>query len=70
MNFPDWAGFTPGFAAAELPRLLDEAEKAVAAIESAEPKTYEEFVWPLDDATRGLWRRWGMVSHMLGVMNS
>ena len=68
--FPDWAGFTPEFAAAELPRYLEEAEKAVAAIETAEPKTYEEFVWPLDDATRGLWLCWGMVAHMLGVMNS
>ena len=69
-DFPDWAGFTPGFAAAELPRLLEESERAVAAIEAAEPKGYEEFVWPLDDATRGLWRCWGMVAHMLGVMNS
>ena len=70
MDFPDWAGFTPEFAAAELPRLIGEAEKAVAAIEAAAPKTYEDFVWPLDDATRGLWRCWGMVAHMLGVMNS
>ena len=77
MSFPDWAGFSPEFAAAELPRLLDEAEKAVAAIEaagsgkdSASPLSYENFVWKLDDATRGLWRCWGMVSHMLGVMNS
>ena len=69
-GFPDWAGFTPEFAAAELPRLLDEAEKAVAAIEAAEPETYEDFVWKLDDATRELWHRWGMVGHMLGVMNS
>ena len=68
--FPDWAGFTPEFAAAELPRLIEEAEKAVVAIEAAEPKAYEDFVWPLDDATRGLWRCWGMVAHMLGVMNS
>ena len=77
MSFPDWAGFSREFAAAELPRLLDEAEKAVAAIEaagsgkaSASPLSYENFVWKLDDATRGLWRCWGMVSHMLGVMNS
>ena len=53
-EFPDWAGFTPEKAAAELPRLLEEAEKAVAAIEAAEPMTYEAFVWPLDDATREL----------------
>ena len=70
VTFPDWAGFTPEFAAVELPRLIDEAEQAVAAIEAAEPKGYEEFMWPLDDATRGLWRCWGMVAHMLGVMNS
>ena len=74
--FPDWAGFTPEFAAAELPRLLEDAEKAVRTVESltsgedtASP-LYEDFVWPLDDATRGLWRCWGMVAHMLGVMNS
>ena len=77
MSFPDWKDFTPEFAAAELPRLLEEAEKAIAAIEaagsgkdSASPLSYENFVWKLDDATRGLWRCWGMVSHMLGVMNS
>ena len=76
MNFPDWEGFTPEFAAAELPRLLEEAEKKVAEIETlrsdedvASP-AYEEFVWALDDATRGLWQCWGMVAHELGVMNS
>ena len=69
-DFPDWTGFTPEFAAAELPRLIDGAEKAVAAIEASEPKVYEDFVWKLDDATRDLWHCWGMVSHMLGVMNS
>ena len=69
-DFPDWAAFTPESAAAELPRLLDGAEKSVSAIEAAEPRTFEDFVWPLDDATRELWQCWGMVSHMLGVMNS
>ena len=73
-DFPDWAGFTPEFAAAELPRLIDGAEKAVAAIECADRNvaapTYEDFVWVLNDATRDLWRCWGMVAHMLGVMNS
>ena len=75
-DFPDWTGFTPEFASAELPRLLDEAEKKVVEVESlrsgretASP-TYEDFVWALDDATRELWRCWGAVAHMLGVMNS
>ena len=30
--FPDWAAFTPEKAADELPRLLDEAEAAVAEV--------------------------------------
>ena len=69
-EFPNWADFTPEFAAAELPRLFDEAEKAVSAIEAARPTTYEGLVWKLDDATRELWRLWGGVGHLIGVMNS
>ena len=53
--FPDWAAFTPEKAAADLPRLLDEAEGSVAAIESAAPAKYEDFIWALDDATDALW---------------
>ena len=68
--FFDWANFTPENAAKELPRLLAEAEKNVAAVEAAEPKTFEDFVWKLDDATRDLFRCWGNVGHMLSVMNS
>lgn len=67
--FPDWAAFTPEKAAEELPRLLDEAEAAVVAIESAAPAKYEDFIWALDDATDALWHCWGAVSHMLSVMN-
>ena len=61
-DFPDWAGFTPERAAVDLPRLLEEAEKKVAEIESptsgedAASPGYEAFVWKLDDATRGLWQ--------------
>lgn len=68
--FPDWANFTPEFVAAQLPRLLEAAEREVAAIEASEPKTYEDYMVRLDDATRELWQCWGRVSHMLGVMNS
>ena len=67
--FPDWAAFTPESVAAELPQLLAEAERAVAAIEASGPATYEGFVHRLGDATRELWRCWGGVAHMLGVMN-
>ena len=33
-EFPDWAGFTPEFAAAELPRLLAEAENRMHTIKA------------------------------------
>ena len=33
--FPDWAELTPAYAEAELPRLIEEAEKGVAAVEAA-----------------------------------
>ena len=70
-EFPKWAEFTPEFAAAELSRLLVDSEKSVAAIETSKAKrTYESVAWAIDDATRGLWRCWGMVSHMTSVMNS
>ncbi|MCR5413775.1 MAG: M3 family metallopeptidase [Kiritimatiellae bacterium] len=70
MEFPKWASFTPEFASGELTRLLAAAERDVAAIEAARPDSYEGLVWGLDDATRELWRCWGMLSHMTSVMNS
>ena len=69
-DFPDWTGFTPEKAAAELPRLLAEAEAKVAALEASDPCRYEDFMWALDDATDDLWHSWGALSHMLSVMNS
>ena len=70
MMFPDWAAFTPEKAAADLPRLLAEAETAVAAVEASDPATFEELEWKLNDAVRPLWDVWGMVGHMTSVMNS
>ena len=70
MMFPDWAAFTPEKAAADLPRLLAEAEQAVAAVEASDPATFEELEWKLNDAVRPLWDVWGMVGHMTSVMNS
>ncbi len=69
-SFPDWGKFTPEFAAAELPRLMEAAERDVSALEGDGADTFEGLVWRLDDATRELWRCWGDVSHMLSVMNS
>ena len=52
--FPDWAGFTPESAAAQLTRLLETSEAAVAAVERGAEPVYEDFIWKLDDATRDL----------------
>ena len=68
--FIDWLIFTPAFAAAELPKLLEQAEARVAALEAAHPDTYEKLVWELNDATRDLWQTWTRVSHLNSVMNS
>ncbi len=69
-KFPNWADWTPEFASATLTREIAAAESAVAALESSNPTTYEALVWALDDAPRGLWYAWGMVTHMTSVMNS
>ena len=70
MDFPDWNAITPESARKRLPELLAAAESAVAAVEAARGGGYEGFVWALEDATRELWREWGFVMHLLGVMNS
>ena len=68
--FPKWNSFTPEAAAKMLPELLAQAEERVAEVESARPSLYEALVHKLDDATRELWRTWGMLHHMVSVMNS
>ena len=69
-DFPAWSAFTPAKAASDLPRLLDEAQAGVEALESASPRTYEDLVWRLDDLTRPLYETWGRLGHMVHVMNS
>ncbi len=69
-NFPDWSKLTPESAAADLPRLLEEAKKGVEEVEASEPLSFEDLVWRLDDAVTPFWRLWGMVMHMTSVMNS
>ena len=70
MKFSDWKQLTPKFAAKELPRLLDAAEKAVAAVEASEPQTFEDLEWRLEDAAKPLYDLFGMVCHLNSTMNS
>lgn len=69
-KFPDWKQLTPKFAAKELPRLLEAAETAVAALEASEPKGFEDLVWRLEDAAKPLYDLFGMVCHLNSTMNS
>ncbi len=70
MNFPDWNALTPDVVSAEMPRRLQDAENAVAALECAKPTSFESFVPVLDAATRPVFRLWGAVGHLLSVMNT
>ena len=70
VDYPDWNAVSPEGIAAELPRLLETASSAVAAVEDETATGYESLVWALGNATRQLWRTWGILTHMTGVMNS
>jgi len=70
IKFPDWAGFTPEFAKSELKRLIPASEANFRAVEASNPKTFADLVHPLNDASRDLWRVWGMVLHELSVCNA
>ena len=69
-QFPQWTKVTPDAVAADLPRLLDEAEADVASVENSGASDYEGIVCALNDATRPLFRTWSYLAHMLSVMNS
>ncbi len=60
----------PEHVAPALDVLLAEAEAAVSAAEQVQPVRWETFVTPLDDATERLWRAWGLVGHLQGVVNT
>ena len=66
----DWASVTPETMSAKLDGLMRRAASAVAEVEAGGGTGYEDFAWPLFDATSELTRAWGLVEHMLGVMNT
>lgn len=51
-------------------QLIAEAEAAVQRAETVSPVTWESFVRPLEDATEKLWRAWGQVGHLKGVVDT
>lgn len=69
-GLPRFEAIRPEHVAPALDVLLAEAEAAVSAAEQVQPVTWQSFVTPLDDATERLWRAWGLVGHLQGVVNT
>ena len=69
-GLPRFEAIRPEHVAPALDVLLAQAEAAVSAAEQVQPVTWQTFVTPLDDATERLWRTWGLVSHLQGVVNT
>lgn len=69
-GLPRFEAIRPEHVAPALDVLLAEAEAAVSAAEQVQPVRWETFVTPLDDATERLWRAWGLVGHLQGVVNT
>ncbi|WP_282297291.1 M3 family metallopeptidase [Stenotrophomonas sp. PS02289] len=69
-DLPRFDAILPEHIAPAIDALLEQAEAAVKRAETVSPVTWETFVVPLDDATERLWRAWGQVGHLQGVVNT
>ncbi|HOE60644.1 MAG TPA: M3 family metallopeptidase [Kiritimatiellia bacterium] len=67
---PPFDRLTPEAAASDFPHLLADAHAAVTKVEQALTPSWEGLMRPLYDACRPLFDAWGLLSHMLSVMNS
>ncbi|SEL46971.1 oligopeptidase A Metallo peptidase. MEROPS family M03A [Pseudoxanthomonas sp. GM95] len=69
-GLPQFDAIRPEHVGPAIEALLADAEAAVKQAETVTPVTWDSFVVPLDDATEKLWRAWGQVNHLQGVVNS
>ncbi|WP_281705057.1 oligopeptidase A [Aeromonas taiwanensis] len=69
-GLPRFDAIQPEHIAPAIDTLLEQAEAAVKRAETVSPVTWNSFVVPLDDATEHLWRAWGQVGHLQGVVNT
>jgi len=69
-GLPRFDAIQPDHVGPAIDVLLAEAESAVKAAETVRPVSWSTFVEPLDDATERLWRAWGQVGHLQGVVNT
>ncbi len=68
--YPAFDQMTPENAEPASRLMLDESRSAVDALEASATPTWEGLVKPLHDACHPLFDTWGLLSHMLSVMNS
>ncbi|QSQ37198.1 M3 family metallopeptidase [Xanthomonas translucens] len=69
-GLPRFDAIQPEHIGPAIDTLLAAAEAAVAHAEQVAPVRWDSFVVPLDDATERLWRAWGQVNHLQGVVNT
>ncbi|MGE8250629.1 MAG: M3 family metallopeptidase, partial [Stenotrophomonas bentonitica] len=69
-GLPRFDAIQPEHIAPAIDALLADAEAAVKTAETVSPVTWASFAEPLDDATDRLWRAWGQVTHLQGVVNT
>lgn len=73
LNIPYYPAFdrmTPENAAPAFEQLLADANRAVDAIERNHTPTWSGLIRPLHDACHPLFDAWGLLGHMLSVMNN
>jgi oligopeptidase A len=69
-GLPRFDAIQPEHVGPAIDTLLAQAEAAVAHAEQVTPPHWDSFLAPLDDATERLWRAWGQVNHLQGVVNT
>ncbi|MFC6839530.1 M3 family metallopeptidase [Xanthomonas theicola] len=69
-GLPRFDAIGPEHVGPAIDALLAAAQAVVAQAEQVAPVTWDSFVVPLDDATERLWRAWGQVNHLQGVVNT
>ncbi len=68
--YPAFDRMTPEAAAVAFERLLPEAHAALEALERDNTPSWDGLMRPLHDACHPLFDAWGLLAHMLSVMNS
>jgi oligopeptidase A len=68
--YPAFDQMTPENAEPAIRRMLAECRATVDALENSATPTWQGLILPLHDACHPLFDAWGILSHMLSVMNS